>query len=49
MLIHNSEPSTPTQIEMRYDPPKRKTGLAISVASLLLLIGGQWKIFRKAA
>ena len=49
MLIHNPEPSTPTQIEMRYDPPLRKTGLAISVASLLLLIGGQWTILRKAA
>lgn len=49
MLIEIPKPQAPPLIEMRYDPPMRKTGFVVSSTSLLLLVGGQWGLRRRQA
>jgi hypothetical protein len=43
MLIDNPKPEDEAHIEMRYNPPLRNLGFAISGLSLLLLGTGQWR------
>ena len=40
MLIHNPDSSRAFQLEMRYRPPLRQAGFAVSGVSLLLLVAG---------
>jgi hypothetical protein len=46
MLIENHQPGSATRIEMRYNPPLRKAGMATSFVSLLLLFPCQWLALR---
>lgn len=46
MLLENPHPERATRIEMRYHPPLRTAGLAVSFASFLLLIPCQWLALR---
>ena len=51
MLMENPQPSTATRLQMRYDPPARKLGFAISGVSLLALAAGagiNFRNFRKS-
>jgi hypothetical protein len=49
MLIANDRPETGTIMELRYNPPLRNIGMAVSFAGLLLLIPGQWLVSRGSA
>ncbi len=46
MLMANPKPEGEAHIEMRYNPPLRNLGFAISGLSLLLLGAGQWRARR---
>jgi hypothetical protein len=46
MLIQNPDPEADARIEMRYDPPLRKVGFAMSGLSLIILLGNQWLAHR---
>jgi hypothetical protein len=46
MLMENPQPSTATQLQMRYDPPARRLGFAFSGISLLALAAGAVIAFR---
>lgn len=46
MLMENPQPTTATRLEMRYDPPARKFGFAISGLCLLALAAGAGIHFR---
>lgn len=46
MLMENPQPSIATQFQMRYDPPQRKLGFAISGLSLLVLFASTGMAFR---
>jgi hypothetical protein len=46
MLMENPQPTAATRLQIRYDPPLRKLGFAISGISLLVLAAGAMIAFR---